>query len=107
MSETEEQSPISAAYERATKINAKLASRFDANLVTEGKRVASELIEHIRGEVENYDEFVEKVERSEEFSLHDSAQIDKKQKHLKVLYVRAADLLETIKQTEERQSRRR
>jgi hypothetical protein len=102
-----ETNPVSQAYARATRINAKLASRFDANLATEGKQAAQTLLDHVRSEVEDFDEFVARVDRSELFSLHDSAQIDKKQKHLKVLYVRAADLLETIAEAEARSAKRR
>ena len=106
MTETET-NPISDAYQRATRVNAKLASRFDANLVTEGRQLAQQLLDHVRSSVEDYDDFVRRVDRSEEFILHDSAQIDKKQKDLKVLYTRAADLLETISEIEARQSKRR
>ncbi len=104
---TTESNPISEAYQRATRINAKLSSRFDANLVSEGKRLAQQLIDHVRENVDDYEDFVRRVERSEQFSLHDSAQVAKTERELKNFYVRAADLLETITDVENRQSRRR
>lgn len=104
---TTETNPILDAYQRATRINAKLASRFDANLVTEGKRLAQELLDHVRANVDDYDDFERRVERSEQFSLHDSAQVAKTERELKNFYIRAGDLLETIKDVEARQSKRR
>ncbi|MEQ8272338.1 MAG: hypothetical protein RMA76_22515 [Deltaproteobacteria bacterium] len=102
MSESSETNPISEAYQRATRINAKLASRYDANLASEGKQLAQQLFDHIKAQVEDYDDFVRRVERSEEFSLHDSAKMGKNESELKNFYVRAADLLETITESESR-----
>lgn len=108
MSETSsDTNPISDVYQQATRINAKLASGYDGNLVSQGKRLADELIAHVRGQVDDYDDFVRRVERSEQFSLHESAQVAKGEKELKVLYVRAADLLETIRDVEARKSSKR
>lgn len=102
MSESTETNPISDAYQRATRINAKLASRYDANLASEGKQLAQQLFDHVKGEVDDYDDFVRRVERSEQFILHDSAQVSKKERELKNFYVRAADLLVTIEEAEAR-----
>ena len=96
---------ISDAYARATRINARLASRYDANLVSEGRELAQKLLDHVRAEASDYDDFVRRVARSEVFSLHDSAQVTKNERQLKVLYVRATDLLETIEDAERRRRR--
>lgn len=89
-------------YVRANKINARLASRYDAQLVSEGKALAAKLLEYVKSKVENYDEFVRKVNQSEEFSLHESKQLGKAEKPLKPIYLRAAGLLETIAEAEQR-----
>ena len=96
----EPESEISAAYSRAARINAKLASSYSGALVTEGKALAEALLAHVKEQVADYEDFVSRVERSEEFSLHDSAQMKKDDKALKTLYLRATGLLETIREAE-------
>ena len=94
--------PIAMAFLRANQINTRLSSKYDASLASEGKQVAQQLLDHIKGEVEDYEDFVDKAERSEEFTLHESAQLKKEQKRLKGLYLRATGLLDTIRDSESR-----
>jgi len=89
-------------YAKATKLNAKLAIGYDAHAVTEAREVAGRLIEYVRSKVADFDEFVQKVERSERFSLHESAQLKKQEKDLKVIYTRAAELLTTAAEAQQR-----
>lgn len=93
-------------YRQATRLNAKLASKHDPALASEGRRVAEALLAHVRSRVEDYEDFVRRVQRSEEFSLHESAQLSKGEKDLRVHYLRAVDLLETIREAEERAKKR-
>jgi hypothetical protein len=94
-------------YARANRINAKLASKFDSALASEGRQIAQALIAEVQSKVEDYPDFVRRVDRSEEFSLHESAQVEKDEQQLKLLYVRAVDLLETIKESESRANKQR
>ena len=100
-----ETNPISELYSRANRLNAKLASKFDNSLASEGRQVAQQLIEHVKSQVSDYDAFVAQVERSEQFSLHDSARVDKKERQFKLYYERAMGLLETIEEGEGRRKR--
>ena len=93
---------ISDLYAEANKLNASLSSKYDGGKISQGKQIAAQLIEHVKANVEDYKSFVETVERSELFALHDSAQVDKKQRQFKLYYERAVSLLETIEQSESR-----
>ncbi len=97
-----ESNPISEAYQRANQLNARLASKHNSAMVSEGRQVAELLLNHVKSNVEDYDAFVAQVDRSERFSLHDSARVDKKQRDLKLYYERAMGLLETIEESEAR-----
>ena len=94
--------PISQAFVRANQINARLAVKYDPALASEGRRVAEQLLQHIKESVASFDEFAERCERSELFALHESAQVDKKEVRFKNLYLRATGLLQTIQETESR-----
>lgn len=89
-------------YARATRLNAKLASKYDSALASEGRQVAEAILGQLQGQIPDFQDFVRKVERSEEFPLHESAQLEKNEQPWKVLYLRAADLLQTIKEAEAR-----
>jgi hypothetical protein len=96
--------PIAAAYQRANQLNARLASRYEVGLAAEGKRVADQLLSYMREQLgAEYDAFVARCERSEEFSLHESARVEKEEARMKGLYLRATGLLETIADAEARQ----
>ncbi len=97
-----ESNPISEAYQRANQLNARLASKHDGAMVSEGRRVAQLLLDHVKSSVEDFDAFVAQVGRSERFSLHDSARVDKKQREMKLYYERAMGQLETIEESEAR-----
>ena len=108
MNDTTSPAPASAAtelYAEANRINAKLSSRYDAALAAKGRQVANQLLEQVKAGVADMPGFVERVDRSELFSLHESAQVEKTEKQMKLLYVRAMDLLETISQSESRAKR--
>lgn len=94
--------PISEVYARANGLNAKLASGTDQGLIREARQVAQQITDHIRSRVENYDDFVKRVEVSEEYSLTESRQLEKTEKDMKVLYLRAASLLEAASEAEAR-----
>ena len=94
--------PISQAYVRANQINARLAKRYDPALASEGRRVAEQLLEHLKENVQDYEDFVRRCERSEVFSLHESAQVEKNEVRFKGLYLRATGLLQTIQEAEQR-----
>lgn len=89
-------------YARATRLNAKLASKYDSALAAEGRQVAESILAQLQTQVGDFSEFVRRVERSELFPLHESAQLEKNEQPWKVLYLRAVDLLETIKEAEAR-----
>jgi hypothetical protein len=97
-----EADPISQAYVRANQINARLAAKYDAALAGEGKRVAEQLLAHVRENVENFEAFSARCERSELFALHESAQVEKNETRLKGLYLRATGLLQSIQEAEQR-----
>ena len=98
----QEADPIAQAYVRANQINARLASKFDPALAAEGRRVAEQLLAYLKENVPDYEDFARRCERSEEFPLHESAQVEKKETRFKGLYLRATGLLQTIQETEQR-----
>lgn len=93
-------------YTRAQRLNARLASRWEPALAEEAAQVAAALLEHVKSKVEDFDAFVRRVERAEAFPIHESAQVDKGERPLKQLYVRAVDLEETLRQAEARAKKR-
>jgi hypothetical protein len=93
-------------YALATQLNARLAVSPDPALIGQAKQVAQKLIDHVRGSVDDFDAFVAKVKRGEEYSLTESLQVTKGDKALRVLYLRAADLLENVAEAEARARRR-
>jgi hypothetical protein len=102
---TSEESPqvkLSALYQRANQINARLSSQSDPTLIAEGNEVADALLGEIRQAVDDFDAFVARVDRAAEFSLHDSARMPKTESNLRVYYERATTLLETIEKTKPR-----
>jgi hypothetical protein len=98
-----EPDPIAQAFLRANQINARLASaKYDPALVSEGKRIAEQLLTYVKEQVQDFEDFARRCERSEVFSLHESAQVDKKEVRFKGLYLRATGLLQTIQEAEQR-----
>lgn len=84
---------------RANQLSVRLADRSPATeTVREAEQIARALLSHVRAEAKDFDDFVRRVERSEEFPLHDSAQVAKTERALKVLYLRAVTLLETVEE---------
>ncbi len=81
-------------YQRATKLNAALATSADPSLVAEARELAGRMLDHIRGEIEDFEGFVRRVHLSEQFSLTEAMQFKKKEKELKVIYTRAQSLSE-------------
>ena len=98
----QEADPISQAYVRANQINARLAAKYDPALAGEGKRVAEQLLTHVRENVKDYEDFARRCERAELFPLHESAQVEKNEVRFKGLYLRATGLLQTIQEAEQR-----
>jgi hypothetical protein len=98
---------IQEVYARANRLNAQLASGTSDELIREAREVARQLTEHVKGRVERYEDFVERVASSEEFSLTESRQVAKEERELKVLYLRATSLLEAANEAEERGRRKR
>jgi len=82
-------------YALANKLNAKLAVEPDAQTAAQARELANKMLDYVRGEVEDYEDFAQRVERAEKFPLTDAAQPKKAEKALKVIYVRAKTLLET------------
>src|SRR5215471_15436596 len=68
---------ISELHARANQLNTKLATGTGEELIKEARQIARQLTEHIRGKIEDYDDFVKRVELSEEFSLTESRQVAK------------------------------
>jgi hypothetical protein len=101
-----EPDPIAQAFLRANQINARLAAaKYDAALVSEGKRIAEQLLSYVKEQVKDYDDFARRCERSELFPLHESAQVEKNEVRFKGLYLRATGLLESIQEAESRRPR--
>jgi hypothetical protein len=98
---------ISEVYARANTLNTKLATGTSEELIKEARQIARQLTDYIRTQIEDYDDFTKRVELSEEFSLTESRQVAKTEQHLKVLYLRAASLLEAANEAEERSKKRR
>jgi hypothetical protein len=94
-------------YALATKLNAKLATSDDPALVTQARELANRMLEHVRGKVTDYEDFVRRVHISEQFSLTESMQVGKTEKELKQIYLRASGLLETAAEAAARANRRR
>jgi len=83
-------------YILANKLNAKLAISPDTQTAAEARAVASRMLDYVRGEIEDYEGFVKRVEVAEQFCLTDSIQPKKAEKALKVVYMRAKTLLDTV-----------
>jgi len=94
-------------YARATKLNAQLATSTDETLIAEARALANGMLEHIRSQVADYEDFVRRVNLSEQFSLTESMQVSKKEKDLKVVYLRAQGLLETAAEAAARATKRK
>ncbi|MCK6544685.1 hypothetical protein L6R52_02370 [Myxococcota bacterium] len=101
------QAPLSEYYSKANRLNAKLASSTDANLIREGRQLAQELFAMVKAKVTDFDDFVRRVKISEEYSLTESRQLPKTERDLKVIYLRAASLEEAAAEAEQRAARRR
>ena len=85
-------------YALANQLNAKLATEPDSQTVAQATELANRMLEYVRGEIEDYDDFVQRVERAEQYCLTDAAQPKKTEKALKVVYLRAKTLLETAEE---------
>lgn len=94
-------------YTQANRLNAKLASVPDGNLVREARDVAKRLLEYVGSKVPDLEDFRRRVALSEQFSLTESRQVPKTERELKVLLLRAETLLETAGEAEVRASRGR
>jgi hypothetical protein len=98
---------ISEVHTRANRLNVKIATGTGEALIQEARQVAKQLTDYVRTKVADYDDFVKRVELSEEFSLTESRQVAKIEQQLKVLYLRAASLLEAASEAEARGRRKR
>jgi hypothetical protein len=92
-------------YAHANRLNAKLATRYEAALVSEARELAGRMLEHVKSKIPDYEAFVERVKLSEQYSLTESRQPEKVEKQMKVIYQRAASLLETAAEAEARSKR--
>ncbi|MEE2902699.1 MAG: hypothetical protein VYC39_10225 [Myxococcota bacterium] len=81
-------------YVLANKLNVKLALEPDSQTASEARGLATKMLDYVREQTEDYDAFVQRVERAEKFPLTDSAQPKKDEKALKVVYLRAKTLLD-------------
>lgn len=97
-----EADPIAEAYAKANQLNVRLSKKYDPAMATEARRVADQLLAYVKDQVEDYEDFAERCERSELFSLHESARLKKAEVRLKGLYMRATGLLETVRDWEQR-----
>lgn len=98
---------IHEAYARANRLAVRLASRHDEASIREARQTAQVLLDHVKANVKDYDDFVKRVKVSEEYSLTESRQVAKTEKELRNFYLRGASLLETIEEAEARSRRRR
>ena len=83
-------------YVLANKLNARLAISPDSQTAAEATALANRMLDYVRSEIEDYDDFVKRVEVAEQYCLTDSIQPKKAEKALKVVYMRAKTLLDTI-----------
>ncbi len=91
---------VTEAFQQANQLNARLSSRYNAQEVAEARQLAEALLDYVKTKVADYEEFVRRVERSELFSLHESAQLPKNERPYRPYYLRAVDLLETVLEAE-------
>ena len=98
---------ISQLYGDASKLNALLANNSDPQLISRAKVLANQLFAHVKSSVEDYEDFIRRAERTEEFVLHTSAQVTTKERELKNYYFRATDLIDAIREAQERSRRNR
>lgn len=89
-------------FARANRINARLATDRDSALIQEGKALAEKMLGYVRSKIEKFEDFEKRVQLSEEFPLHESKQMEKEEKALKLVYLRGKTLLETIREAESR-----
>src|SRR5258706_3031785 len=75
-------------YTRANQLNAKLATSIDPALISEARKVAGALLDHVKSKVTDFADFERRVASSEQFALHESRQVAKTEPDLKVLYNR-------------------
>lgn len=94
-------------YARANKLSVRLASKSDDALLREAGQLVAGLLEHVRAKVKDFDDFVRRVQLSEEFSLTESKQVPKTEKELRTLYVRAVSLQEAIDEARARRDKAR
>lgn len=87
---------IHEAYARANRLAVRLASKHDEATLREARTTAQILLDYVKANSKDYDDFVRRVKVSEEFSLTESRQVAKTEKELRNLYLRGASLLETI-----------
>ena len=92
-------------YALANKLNARLATSQDPSLVSEARALANQMIDYVRSQVDDYEDFVRRIHLSEQFSLTDSMQVTKKEKPLKLIYLRASGLAETAAEAAARSGR--
>ena len=83
-------------YVRANKLNAQLATSSEPQPTAEARELAKTMLDYVRDQVDDYEDFVRRIHISEEFSLTESMQLKKAEKELKVVYQRASGLLETV-----------
>lgn len=92
-------------YRQANRLVAELATGRAPENIRQALALADRMIEHVRSQVEDFADFVRRVENSEEFSLTESRQVAKTEKELKVIYLRAISLRETAQEAEARARR--
>lgn len=97
---------VHEAYVRANRLAIRLASKPEEATLREARSTAQVLIDHVKANAKDYDDFVRRVNVAEEFSLTESRQVAKNEKELRTLYLRAASLLETIADAEARGKKR-
>jgi hypothetical protein len=86
-------------YTLANKLNSKLALAPDAQTAAQARDLANKMLDYVKSQVEDYDDFAQRVERAEQYPLTEAAQPKKDEKALKVIYVRASTLLESANES--------
>ncbi|MBK8013843.1 MAG: hypothetical protein IPK13_21145 [Deltaproteobacteria bacterium] len=100
-----EENETATIYRRGGHVNLQLASRYDESLIEEARTISARLLDRVKANVDDFDDFARRVERSEEFSLHESAQLSKKEKEFRTVYLRGRALLDAIAEAEARKAR--
>lgn len=93
-------------YRTANALNVQLIRQDDASIISQAETTAKALIDYVRSKTKDFEDFTRRVQRSDEFSLHDSAQVETSERTLKIYYQRAVSLKEAINEALARRARK-